>query len=255
MATQQETEHSGTPEYELLPTQTDADDNSTPPLMVSEDMEEDRQGDTIARHAALIFSFIVVAVTWTITLTSRPSGWFALHPPLQSLALLLFTFGIITLQPTNKPKTKAVGLTRHQIFVFLLAFPVIIFGIFAAWYNKFLRDAQHFKSWHGVIGVISMLWLIFQVILGGGSVWYGGWLFGGGVKAKALWKYHRLSGYLLFPVLLFSTHLGGAWSSWGAKHTIWIIRFIAYTVAPLGILIGVYTRIRTFKMKIFEWQK
>lgn len=31
----------------------------------------------------------------------------------------------------------------------------------------------------------------FQLFLGAGSVWYQGALFGGGMKAKSVWKYHR----------------------------------------------------------------
>lgn len=30
-----------------------------------------------------------------------------------------------------------------------------------------------------------------QIALGAGSVWFGGAAFGGGVKAKKVWKYHR----------------------------------------------------------------
>lgn len=41
-----------------------------------------------------------------------------------------------------------------------------------------------------------------QVFVGAGSVWFEGNLFGGGLKAKSLWKYHRVSGYLLFPLFL-----------------------------------------------------
>ena len=30
-----------------------------------------------------------------------------------------------------------------------------------------------------------------QIVLGGGSVWFNGALFGGNPKAKLMWKYHR----------------------------------------------------------------
>lgn len=40
-------------------------------------------------------------------------------------------------------------------------------------------------------GYISLLWILLQIIGGGGSVWFGGAAFGGGAKAKAIWKYHR----------------------------------------------------------------
>lgn len=39
---------------------------------------------------------VIMATTWTIVLMNVPMqvGWFAFHPPLQSLAILLFTFGM-----------------------------------------------------------------------------------------------------------------------------------------------------------------
>jgi len=213
---------------------------------------ESRPSDAISRQIALIAASTSVFITWTIVLINSPqqSGWFALHPTLQSLAILLFAFGIITLQPTNQPKTKAAGLARHQIAVFV-GLPSITLGTTAVYYNKVLRGADHFTTWHGTFGIFCMAWLFFQIILGAGSVWFGGVVFGGGMKAKALWKYHRVSGYILFPLLLFTVHLGGAWSTWGTKYASWPFRFIAYTAVPVAILLGVYARVRTFKMLIF----
>lgn len=42
------------------------------------------------------------------------------------------------------------------------------------------------------LGLLAFIWILFQVFVGAGSVWFGGKLFGGGMKAKAVWKYHRL---------------------------------------------------------------
>jgi cytochrome b-561 domain containing protein 2 len=109
-----------------------------------------------------------------------------------------------------------------------------------------------------------MLWITAQVAIGGGSVWFDGAAFGGGVKAKALWKYHRyvdshranelfpklnipllsLSGYILFPMLLFTVNLGGAWSNWGQKYTSAPVRVLAFVIAPAALLTAVYSRVR-----------
>ncbi|PPQ64007.1 hypothetical protein CVT24_009381 [Panaeolus cyanescens] len=214
---------------------------------------EGRTGDVPASQVSLVSAGLLTVVSWAVILFNDPSsaGWFALHPPLQTLAVLLFTYGIITLQPTSQPKTKVAGLLRHQVAVFLLGFPSIVIGTSAISYNKWLRGADHFVTWHGFIGIICMAWIVIQVVLGAGSVWFGGALFGGGMKAKNLWKYHRVSGYLLFPTLLFTIHLGGAWSNWGSKYIIWIVRFVTYTLAPAGVLLGVLARVRTWKMPIF----
>ena len=42
------------------------------------------------------------------------------------------------------------------------------------------------------LGLLVFVWVLLQVFVGAGSVWFGGKLFGGGMKAKAIWKYHRL---------------------------------------------------------------
>uniref|UniRef100_A0A8H7Y5E0 Cytochrome b561 domain-containing protein n=1 Tax=Psilocybe cubensis TaxID=181762 RepID=A0A8H7Y5E0_PSICU len=169
---------------------------------------EGRPGDAVSRQTALV----IMATTWTIVLMNAPMkvGWFAFHPPLQSLAILLFTFGIITLQPTNQPKTKAAGLMRHQLAIFVVGFPTIALGTIAVSYNKWLRGADHFTTWHGFFGIITMAWLVFQIFLGAGSVWYGGALFGGGMKAKSLWKYHRL--HFISSAIVHSP------SWWGMVH-------------------------------------
>lgn len=42
------------------------------------------------------------------------------------------------------------------------------------------------------LGLLALVWVLFQVLVGAGSAWFDGKLFGGGMKAKAVWKYHRL---------------------------------------------------------------
>ncbi|KAF9001940.1 hypothetical protein BDQ17DRAFT_1390890 [Cyathus striatus] len=203
---------------------------------------EGRQGDSRAKYIV----WFLLLPTWITVFINDPtsSGWFALHPPLQTLAVALFSYGILTLQPTSQPKTKAAGFIRHQTTILLVGLPSILMGTIAVSYNKYLRDARHFTTWHGKLGLLCMIWLVVQIGLGAGSAWYGGALFGGGSKAKAVWKYHRLSGYILFPLMLVTVHLGGGWSHWGEKFSPWPVRVLAYTIAPSLIIGGIYARIR-----------
>lgn len=103
-------------------------------------------------------------------LVNPPYGWFTWHPLLQTLGIGMFTYGkssleapsinhnvpihgilgIITLQPTSQPKTKAAGLLRHQLAMVTLGFPTLILGTLAVVYHKYLKDGPHFTSWHGV---------------------------------------------------------------------------------------------------------
>lgn len=54
----------------------------------------------------------------------------------------------------------------------------------------------------------------------------------------------RLSGYILFPTLLFTAHLGGGWSTWVTSNSESFVQLLAYSIAPFLILAGVYSRIR-----------
>ncbi|KIJ60625.1 hypothetical protein HYDPIDRAFT_138830 [Hydnomerulius pinastri MD-312] len=209
-------------------------------------LPEGRKSDTTAKTAVLASIVIFVITTWILIFSNNPTslGWFAFHPILQSSAIACFTYGILTLQPTSQPHTKAAGLQRHQFAMIGLGFPLILLGTLVMVYYKYSHNAAHFTSWHGTFGIIAVAWLFVQVLLGAGSVWFGGVAFGGGAKAKAVWKYHRLSGYIVFPLVLFTAHLAGAWSTFVTSNTTLLVRLLAYTIAPIVILGGIYTRIR-----------
>jgi len=58
--------------------------------------------------------------------------------------------GILTLQPTNQPQTKAAGLERHRTVIFTVGLPAITLGTSAIVYNKYLHGYEHYKTWHAV---------------------------------------------------------------------------------------------------------
>jgi len=211
---------------------------------------EVRKGDVAAEWVAFFSISVFLISAWLITFNSGAARPFVFHPLLQSLGISFFTYGIITLQPTSQPQTKAAGLTRHQCAM-ISGFVSILLGASAIFYNKARYSASHFTTWHGKFGLLSVVWLFIQLLFGASSVWFNGALLGGGAKAKALWKFHRLSGYILFPLLLTTAHLGGEWSSWSTLNSEGYIRIIAFTVAPLLVLGAVLVRIRTSKMKFF----
>ncbi|KAH9981506.1 hypothetical protein BGW80DRAFT_1270544 [Lactifluus volemus] len=236
--------------YQPIP---DSPDAPTDPLMPRDDHQlkvESRPGDIPAFYAALTSALVLLITTWTIILTNDPKSltWFSFHPTLNSLALLSFTYGVLTLQPTSQPKTKAAGLQRHQTAM-LIGLTSILLGTSAMVYYKGSHGAPHFTTWHGTFGILTLSWLVFQSALGALSVWFGGAAFGGANKAKLVWKYHRLSGYILLLLLLTTIHLGGAWSDWVSAHSEHAVRIAAYTIGPLVILASLYSRIRPSKMK------
>lgn len=78
----------------------------------------------------------------------RPTGLFSYHPPLQTLSIVLFVQGILTLQPTRTRQEKQAGLNFHQTLQFLGSLAVIA-GVSLMIANK----AVH----HGELGGVSTL--------------------------------------------------------------------------------------------------
>jgi hypothetical protein len=64
------------------------------------------------------------------------------------------------------------------------------------------------------------------------------------MTAKIANTFHRLSGYVLFPLLLITAHLGGAWSTWVTSHSQPVVRFVGYTLAPIVAIFAIYARVR-----------
>nr|GAT59571.1 predicted protein [Mycena chlorophos] len=239
-------------DYELLlPQQNAYGDTTRKP--VDEALAEGRSGDSAGLYIAFAGIGLMATTSWVITLVNDPFsvGIFALHPILQTLGLVLLVYGVMTLQPTSQPKTKAAGLERHQYAMALVALPALLVGASAVWYNKERSGRAHYQSLHAKLGTAAVTWLVVQLLVGGASVWFGGAAFGGGMKAKSVWKYHRASGYALFVLLMVTAHLGGFWSHWGERYSPLGMRIVAFAVAPLAALVGVYMRVRPSKMKFF----
>jgi cytochrome b-561 domain-containing protein 2 len=213
---------------------------------------EGRKGDTVGKVVLLLGLGVFLIGTWLIVFLNKPGnlGLFAAHPPLQTLAITCFALGIMTLQPTSQPRTKASGLTRHQVIILGLGVPAILTGTIMVFFNKVIKEANHFTTWHGTFGGIALVWMVFQILLGGLSVWFRGAALGGGAKAKRVWRYHRASGYLLFPMFLLTAAVGGNYSDYVvklARITVGV-RVLVYTIAPIAILLGLWSRIRLSKM-------
>ena len=110
-------------------------------------------------------------LTWYLVLSGDLSamGWFALHPPMQSLAVSAFLLGITPLQPS--PKSNEIRKNRfatHQYVMLGLVLPALAVGTAAMWWNKHLHGANHFVSWHGKFGLVTVVWVV-SLVRGSGA--------------------------------------------------------------------------------------
>lgn len=137
---------------------------------------------------------LFLPIVWALVLLDDPASkpYFTPHAPLNALAICCFVLGIVPVQPpTPTAGLRAERLGAHQTFLLGVAVPAMLVGTGFMWYNKELNGAEHNTTWHAWFGCITVSWAVLQAAIGAGSVWAGGRLFGGGNRARAVYKYHR----------------------------------------------------------------
>ncbi|TNY24220.1 hypothetical protein DMC30DRAFT_191689 [Rhodotorula diobovata] len=199
--------------------------------------------------AALLAQAGLLLATLTLwrVLYTHPAGLFTYHPGLQSIAVLGFLEGILLLQP--QPPTaahKRKGLQLHQVLQYSSLVAIVAGAAFIV-YNKAIHGAKHIQTWHATFGLITLALIALQITFGALVVYspLQRWV-GDEGKAKALWKYHRMSGYatLLF---LIATPLLALWSDWLVGNSSRLERgLIGAGLVLAGV--GAFARVQTSKL-------
>lgn len=110
---------------------------------------------------------------------------------------------------------------------------------------------SHFHSVHGYLGVATSVVLALQYAVGF-AMWGVPGVFGGLERAKAVWKYHRASGYLLYALLL-ATIVSAVWT--GFNVNVLDLKLWAVLVTVVLIVVGVYPRLHPQKLGIVIGRK
>lgn len=96
---------------------------------------------------------------------------------------------------------------------------------------------------HGYLGVATSAVLVIQYAVGF-AMWGVPGIFGGVEKAKAVWKYHRMSGYLVL-LLLLATVVSAVYTDFNVN--VLDIKPWAVVIAVVLIVVGVYPRLHPRK--------
>ncbi|MCJ1364299.1 hypothetical protein MMC16_003408 [Acarospora aff. strigata] len=168
---------------------------------------------------------------------------FSAHPLLNSAGLLLTTESILILQPTHTAKQKYEGTHVHSALNGASVLSLIA-GLVIIEYTKISHGGTHFQSPHAILGLITYTFFIIQALIGI-TQFYFPVLLGGEAKAKAWYKYHRISGYAL---LILSLVTVAAATQTDYNKNVLHIRLWAVIVAAVLILTGVLPRIKKQKL-------
>ncbi|BGO88665.1 hypothetical protein JCM10020v2_000283 [Rhodotorula toruloides] len=198
----------------------------------------------VATQLGLVVS---TAALWRVLYT-HPAGLFTYHPSFQSLAVLGFLEGILLLQPQPPNAAyKRKGLQLHQVVQYTSGVAIVAGAAFIV-YNKVAHGAKHFTTWHAKSGLLTLILIALQLTFGAVMVYtpLQRLIFKSEERAKKVWKYHRMSGYLTLFFLIL-TPLLALVSDWvtqnSSKAERWVIG-VGLGVAGLGA----FGRVQTSKL-------
>lgn len=185
----------------------------------------------------------MAALIWAGIFLHPPLSLFSAHPLLNSSAILFLTESILILQPTHTAAQKRQGTLVH-FFTNMVAFDLLIAAFVIIEYNKFDHGAVHFDSVHGKLGLTTYILLLIQSTVGF-TQYFVPQLYGGVDNAKSIYKWHRISGYVIL-VMMLATVCAATQTT--TNITVLDIKLWAVLVSSVLILIGVLPRIKKQKL-------
>lgn len=160
---------------------------------------------------------------------------------LNSSGVLLLTQAVLLLQPTSSQKQKTLG-THFHFALNLVGVIALIAGLVVIEINKGTH-AWGFESVHGKLGLITYILIILQAIIGFVQFYIPETVFGSVEKAKAIYKYHRMSGYL---ILLMALATVCAATQTDFNKNVLGIQLWAVLVASVLVVLGVGARVKRY---------
>jgi len=187
--------------------------------------------------------WILLALVWT-GVFSHDLITFSPHPLLNSAAIVLVTQAILILQPTSTPSQKRQGTHIHSALMGLALVCFLTAFIFIE-VNKHKHHGVHLKSPHAIMGLVTYILLLVQAFVGVSQFFFPTRVFGTEERAKSVYKWHRMSGYIIV-VLLCVTVSAATWTDYNLD--VLQIHHWSVILASAISIAGLYARIKKSKI-------
>ncbi|XP_061179166.1 transmembrane reductase CYB561D2-like [Saccostrea echinata] len=173
----------------------------------------------VAHFAAVAFTGFMIYVAWP------GSSLFSWHPTLMAVAMGLLMFEAITVfSPSSSLIISWQRPTKANIHGYMMAASLFaaIAGFLVIYYNKQLNNKEHFTTWHGTMGFITLLWACVQT-LGGLLLKYNWLIKSWKIRLVDMKLYHATSGLCAFTLVSVTLVLAlfSDWFSSVATGTSW----------------------------------
>lgn len=196
-------------------------------------------GTAIIAQAGIL---ILAATVWAAVFTHKFIWPFSMHPLLNSLGALLGVQAALVLQPTATAAQKRTGALVHGS-ANGLAFIAYLLAFVAIYWNKDAHGGTHFESAHARLGLATYIVLLIQSLVGF-TMYFVPSVYGSTENAKSIWKYHRMSGYLVLTLGL-ATVCAATKTDYNVTQLgmeLWVM-----IVASVFVLVGLLPRIKLQK--------
>ncbi|XP_039271588.2 transmembrane reductase CYB561D2-like isoform X1 [Styela clava] len=125
---------------------------------------------TLRIISAMVAHLIAIAFpAFIIYLASPGSSLFSWHPTLMTIAFTtLMVEAILVFSPESSLLFRASRKTKVTVHWILQCSCVLcaLIGFVVIFYNKYERSKSHFTSWHGIFGLITVIYIVVQASCG-----------------------------------------------------------------------------------------
>ncbi|XP_041458496.1 cytochrome b561 domain-containing protein 2-like [Lytechinus variegatus] len=162
----------------------------------------------VSHLVAISFTGFMIYLAWPLT------NLFSWHPILMSIAfafLMSESIMFFSSESTLIPKVNRKSKVSYHWITMTTAIACALIGFAIIFINKVLHDKPHFKSWHGTMGLVVIIYMCIQAF--GGAFHLFPKFTSKFVKLADLKLYHATSGLCLF-ILVITTLVLALYSNW-----------------------------------------
>lgn len=182
---------------------------------------------TLRTISAMVAHLVAIAFpAFMVYLASPGSNLFSWHPTLMAIGFsTLMVEAILLFSPESSLLFRSSRKTKVTVHWILQCSSLLcaLFGFGVIFYNKYQRSKSHFTTWHGIFGLITVIYIVVQASCGVFLLYPNlvkNW------KLVQLKTYHATFGLLGFTLACLTLALG-LFSNWFTTNVTGVLWYLS----------------------------